>query len=205
MNLRAERTVLSHHLIPIARHFFLRSRRKFADHAMNVHLDAYFCEIDAEPLERYKPGGYHPVRIGDQFQDGRYRILHKLGWGGYSTVWLAHDARASRLAALKILVAERSASTREADILREISSHAYSHRGQTHLGKMLDTFDHNGPNGTHKCLLLELEGANVQALAQQYPSGRLPGSMAWIISKQITQALAFLHSIDICYAGQSIR
>lgn len=206
MNLRSERTVFSY-LIPILRPVPFRSRRGFSDHAMNIHPGAYFCEIDAEPLERYKPGGYHPVRIGDRFQDGRYRILHKLGWGGYSTVWLAHDSRASRLTAVKILVAERSTSTREADILRQISadahSHSHPHRGQAHLGKILDMFDHNGPNGTHKCLLLDLEGTNAQDLAQQYSSGRLPGCMAWTISKQITQALAFLHSIDICYAGQS--
>ena len=43
-----------------------------------------------EPLKDYTPGGYHPVGLGDVFQD-RYKIVRKLGWGGYSTVWLAHD------------------------------------------------------------------------------------------------------------------
>lgn len=44
-----------------------------------------------EPLSGYKFGGYHPVRIGDTFKDNRYTIHHKLTWGGFSTVWLAHD------------------------------------------------------------------------------------------------------------------
>lgn len=44
-----------------------------------------------EGLERYRPGGYHPVVVGDTFKDGRYTIFNKLGFGGYSTVWLAHD------------------------------------------------------------------------------------------------------------------
>src|SRR5258708_87233 len=44
-----------------------------------------------EEIEDYQPGGYHPISIGDTFDQGRYRILHKLGFGGSSTVWLARD------------------------------------------------------------------------------------------------------------------
>jgi hypothetical protein len=39
----------------------------------------------------YRPGGYHPVCLGDTFKKGRYKIYHKLGCGGFSTVWLAKD------------------------------------------------------------------------------------------------------------------
>ena len=53
--------------------------------------NAFYCEVDAEPLERYRKGGYHPTHLGDHFKDGRYRIIHKLGWGAYATVWLAED------------------------------------------------------------------------------------------------------------------
>lgn len=44
-----------------------------------------------EKMNRYRPGGFHPVCLGDTFKDGRYKIYHKLGWGGFSTVWLARD------------------------------------------------------------------------------------------------------------------
>lgn len=46
-----------------------------------------------EPLERYVLGGFHPVTLGDTFCDGRYIVRHKLGHGGYSTVWLAWDGQ----------------------------------------------------------------------------------------------------------------
>ncbi len=45
-----------------------------------------------EDLDRYRPGGYHPVSLGDMFND-RYVVLRKLGYGQYSTVWLARDIR----------------------------------------------------------------------------------------------------------------
>jgi hypothetical protein len=44
-----------------------------------------------EWITRYRPGGFHPVSLSDTFNDGRYKIFHKLGWGGFSTVWLAKD------------------------------------------------------------------------------------------------------------------
>lgn len=49
------------------------------------------CGIDAEPLYRYEPGGYHPVELGDILKDGRYKVLHKLGWSSFSTTWAAKD------------------------------------------------------------------------------------------------------------------
>lgn len=55
-----------------------------------------------EYVLRYEPGGYHPVRIGDSLNE-RYSIVHKLGYGSYSTVWLARDAVDGSYKAVKIL------------------------------------------------------------------------------------------------------
>lgn len=46
-----------------------------------------------EKPSKYRHGGYHPVTLGDTFHDGRYKIIHKVGWGGFSTVWLARDRK----------------------------------------------------------------------------------------------------------------
>jgi serine/threonine-protein kinase SRPK3 len=48
---------------------------------------------DEEDWEDYVKGGYHPVKIGDEFSDGRYVVVRKLGWGHFSTVWLAKDSK----------------------------------------------------------------------------------------------------------------
>ncbi|KAN0062452.1 serine/threonine protein kinase, CMGC [Thecaphora frezii] len=58
---------------------------------------------DEEDLEDYSKCGYHPVHIGDTFSDGHYLIMRKLGWGHFSTIWLAKDHKMNWLIALKVV------------------------------------------------------------------------------------------------------
>ncbi len=55
--------------------------------------DQIFHDLDdpVEYVDEYKPGGYHPLRLGECLRGGRYLVLRKLGYGSYSTVWLARD------------------------------------------------------------------------------------------------------------------
>jgi hypothetical protein len=48
-------------------------------------------EDPCEDAEMYRPGGFHPVHLGDTFKNGQYRVIRKLGDGSFSTVWLAVD------------------------------------------------------------------------------------------------------------------
>lgn len=45
----------------------------------------------SEWVEAYRPGWLHPVNLGDTFKGGQYRVIRKLGYGSFSTVWLARD------------------------------------------------------------------------------------------------------------------
>lgn len=56
----------------------------------NMESDMYFTESDDEDAKEYRKGGYHPVKVGEIY-NRRYRIEAKLGWGHFSTVWLATD------------------------------------------------------------------------------------------------------------------
>jgi hypothetical protein len=57
------------------------------------HQASLSTALKEENLDRYCVGRYHPVRLGDSFKDGAYKVINKLGYGLYSTVWLAHDTR----------------------------------------------------------------------------------------------------------------
>jgi len=58
---------------------------------IDLYHSSHLLYEEHEMIMRYRPGGYHPVELGDTFKGGRYKICHKLGWGGFSTVWLAKD------------------------------------------------------------------------------------------------------------------
>lgn len=64
---------------------------------------------DDEGFRDYREGGYHPVYIGETYND-RYRIEAKLGWGHFSTVWLASDFK---LVIVQYLLIFQSFETRE--------------------------------------------------------------------------------------------
>lgn len=51
------------------------------------------AHVSEENFARYCLGGCHPVRIGDRFNNGKYEVVSKLGYGLYSTVWLVRDSQ----------------------------------------------------------------------------------------------------------------
>jgi len=65
----------------------------------NLHSCSPRCPL---PLGSPPAGGYHPVVAGELFKEGRYRALHPLGQGHYSTVWMAHDAFTGQQVAIKV-------------------------------------------------------------------------------------------------------
>ena len=38
-------------------------------------------------------GGFYPARLGEAFDNARFTITRKLGYGRFSTVWLARDRK----------------------------------------------------------------------------------------------------------------
>ena len=74
-----------------------------------VNIFEHKIGVAAEELSRYCPGGYHPIHLHDALDNGRYEVLHKLGFGAFATVWLARDNQWGCLTStsLLVLVADR--------------------------------------------------------------------------------------------------
>ncbi|KAI2614925.1 kinase-like protein [Hypoxylon sp. NC1633] len=143
---------------------------------------------ECEDLENYEPGGFHPVHLGDVY-DSHYRVVHKLAFGGFSTVWLARETIANRWVALKIVAARESPTYVDRSVIASHHSIAGSHLFAIFDGQ----FWIDGPNGRHLCLVFPLLGPDLSKLSKGIYS-RLKPAFAREISLQAAQALAQLHS-----------
>ena len=158
--------------------------------------------LSAEQLDDYRPGGLHPIHIEDSLDCGRYTVIHKLGYGLFSTIWLARDVTLNTYVALKILTAEASKTRNELGCLEFLSSKPRSmHPGQEHISA---SFLHrhfwlDGPNGKHLIQVSKASGPSVSQISQW--SIRIRESLARKIALKVTQGLAYLHSRGICHGN----
>ncbi|GKZ84221.1 hypothetical protein AnigIFM56816_009542 [Aspergillus niger] len=153
-----------------------------------------------EPLSGYKFGGYHPVRIGDTFKDNRYTIHHKLAWGGFSTVWLAHDNLRHRWVSLKIKTADTSCSSQELQNLQQLEKIAApDDLSSKYILHLLDAFIQPGPNGIHQCLVFELIGPTIDRIITDYRelSDSLDPQTIIRLSRQLLKAIELVHNAGV--------
>ncbi|KAK0106908.1 hypothetical protein ONS95_003625 [Cadophora gregata] len=150
-----------------------------------------------ENLAMYEVGGLHPVELGQSYQEGRYKIVHKLGNGGFSTTWLARDSRNNIYVALKFVASDASKGYGDLKTLRDISSAASTHAGTRYINHLLDEFFVDGPNGQHLCLVTKVLGANVAHVSSDFH--RLSGKASQEVASQAVSALSYLHSLGICH------
>lgn len=163
-----------------------------------------------ESLELYKPGGYHPVAINDLLHK-RYRIVDKLGFGGYSTVWLARDEIGRRYVAVKIGISSTSLPRRELEILKALNSSRPSWQEPPAranavrsfaLPTILDAFEVRGPNGTHPCYTLTPAQGNLKEASF---SRLFPVQVARALAAKLATAVATVHSQGFVHGGMFHR
>lgn len=151
---------------------------------------------DEEDSEDYCKGGYHPVQVGEQYNDGKYTIVRKLGWGHFSTVWLSKDNTSGKHVALKVV---RSAAhytetaLDEIKLLNKVVEANKNHPGRAHVVSLLDSFNHKGPHGMHVCMVFEVLGENLLGLIKKWNHRGIPMPLVKQITKQVLLGLDYLH------------
>ncbi|KHG12495.1 Serine/threonine-protein kinase SRPK [Gossypium arboreum] len=147
-----------------------------------------------EGTEDYRRGGYHAVRIGDTFRNGCYVVQSKLGWGHFSTVWLAWDTLRSRYVALKIQKSTQHYTEAAMDEIKILKQIAEGDRDDKKcVVKLLDHFKHSGPNGQHMCMVFEYLGDNLLTLIKYSDYRGVPLHMVKEICQHILVGLDYLH------------
>ncbi|THZ34536.1 serine/threonine protein kinase, CMGC family [Aureobasidium pullulans] len=151
---------------------------------------------DEEDSEDYCKGGYHPVQVGEQYNNGKYTVVRKLGWGHFSTVWLSRDNVTGKHVALKVV---RSAAhytetaLDEIKLLNKVVQANMDHPGRAHVVSLLDSFNHKGPHGMHVCMVFEVLGENLLGLIKRWNHRGIPMPLVKQITKQVLLGLDYLH------------
>ena len=170
-----------------------------------------------EGLSSYKVNGYHPVHIGEVLLE-RYIIMQKLGYGHFSTAWLALDTKFGNYVAIKIQKSAQQyidAAYDEVEILQELGKHNFDKEWIASLREyykddkdkladietaenskvvqLLNSFIYHGQNGRHFCMVFEIVGVTLLELIKRYNYKGIPLPYIRIITKQILIGLDFLH------------
>jgi tetratricopeptide (TPR) repeat protein len=128
------------------------------------------------------------IRIGDLL-DSKYRILLRLGWGGYGDVYLAEDELLGRQVALKVL-RDRDPD-RQAGLVGEMRS-----LDQLHHPAVV-TFYHHFVNEQLLFLVMEFCAGGSLRSRMRKGTAPLPTIMQW--GKDLADTLDFVHQHGIVH------
>lgn len=166
-----------------------------------------------EGIDDYKKGGYHPVHVGEVL-NGRYVILQKLGWGHFSTVWLARDIKFDTYIAIKVQKSAPhylEAAFDEVEILQTAVKHSMDEewlkelkefykgkklefgRDDCHIVQLLNAFIYTGDYGRHFCMAFEILGVNLLEIMKRYEYKGIPLKLCRKMARQCLLGIHYLH------------
>jgi serine/threonine protein kinase len=168
--------------------------------------------FEEERLPWYDPDQFYPVRVGEIF-DSKYKVVGKLGYGAYSTVWLCRNVKYAMLSSLasyttdilnrdtgfvavKVCTREVAQSARihrELQFYEHVSSLNSQHGGQAYIRGLFETFKIDGPSGQHLCLVHPPMHMTIRELQYQNPSHQLNEQILKWTLFNVLNALSFLH------------
>jgi len=171
------------------------------DHAPATSHGTYLDGINEglEPLEEYQDGGYHLIHLGDTLgASGRYRVIHKLGHGGFGTVWLCRDMQDPGYVAVKVMAGDVVPETLPDLTLMRWDRSA---PGAEYIAIPLDSISIAGPNGSHQCIVLSVLGPCVSPQLWLRLKKEL-GPVLRKMAHQAALAMDFLHKHSLCHGGR---
>lgn len=173
--------------------------------AATMYRPIYGRHEEMESLENYCPGGLHPVHIHDKIADRKYEVIHKLGWGGWSTVWLARVQKCGRYVKIKIPMATDSSTGREVRNLHHLQAadeKATQDQGKRYVPSLLETFTIDGPNGRHQCLVTGAAGCSLDYTKGLAETAQFEADVGRAIAARFLLGVSFIHSRGMIHGGE---
>ncbi|KAL5339930.1 kinase-like domain-containing protein [Aspergillus crustosus] len=167
----------------------------------HIELQVLPSMAEEEGPHVYQPGGFHPVYLG-QLYHNKYEIIRKLGYGGYSTVWLAEDKQDDSFKAIKFLASGCYGAGHdiyEREILQHLRDTDPSHPGFPFISKLLDSFEVEGPNGRHVCLVFPVMGDTLASFGTWWEDNMVPDVIMDRFTAQLLLALDYAHDNGIIH------
>ena len=177
----------------------------FGDFVKNEDEEVDIEEF-AEPWHRYKIKEdpkrtndeyvLYPIRLGEVLNT-RYRIEHKLGAGGGSTVWMALDLQDKKNVALKVMISPGEWGENEIRIQDEIVK---SVPDTSHLVIYTATFflPRDNDQIRHRVLVYPLLGPCIDPLTVT----KMPMVARMSAARQLLEGIASLHQAGIIHRGK---
>lgn len=168
--------------------------------------------LEEQTLPFFHRKHYYPVRVGEILND-KYRIISKLGYGAYSTVWLAknqeyvhpvpwepqtdHSASSQFYFCLKICLQDDSPSSsvlNEIRMLRHLEEHAkVDHPGLDFMRLATDIFEIQAQSGRHYCIASKPQGGSLRQLQERVVDAKVPKILAKSFTHRLLFAVNFIH------------
>lgn len=153
-----------------------------------------------EPASRYSEGGFCPIDLGDRILN-RFTILHKLGYGRDSTIWLVSDdkKRHGQYVALKVMAActSRKKYGQMERVKKRIRHYERKHHSPGLFVMEFGSFWHTSANGEHLCQVLPVVGPTLDSLNSDYDDDEDPrllyASFVKDFARQLVRAVETLH------------
>jgi serine/threonine protein kinase len=156
-----------------------------------------------EDIGKYCEGGLCPIELGDRLAN-RFTVLHKLGYGGFATVWLVRDDEElhGRYVALKVLSASLSQHYEPASVIDRLRQFENDNGSPCPFVLELEHVFHTSRNGRHLCQVLPVLGPSLASLNTF--DNRLYLPFAKSFARQLAKALNTLHCLGICHGGEPL-
>jgi tRNA A-37 threonylcarbamoyl transferase component Bud32 len=169
------------------------------EYATKCKFDANVIELRAKLTQDSRAGSladqskfsssiFSTKQCGDQFQDGKYRVIRKLASKPLSAVYLARDQANNRVIVKEFVLPTCVKQTEEMDQSFNREFKALSSLKHNSIANVIETFEEN----TAKYLVIEhIEGTDLRSIVQSRGRRNQQTVLRW--AEQIATLMQFLH------------